>query len=69
MANSSERIDIDCPECLDSGHGPRPMVLRTNRQNGSEFLGCPRYPECQHTEKLPEWVLMQRAGAERLPGW
>lgn len=65
----TEHIDINCPECLESGFGPRLMVIRTNRVSGSEFLGCERYPECQHTQPLPEWILMERAGAERLPGW
>lgn len=65
----TERIDVNCPECLNGGYGPRPMVLRTNGQNGSEFLGCSRYPDCTHTEKLPAWIEMERAGAERLPGW
>jgi ssDNA-binding Zn-finger/Zn-ribbon topoisomerase 1 len=65
----TDRIDINCPECLNSGFGPRPMVVRTNRSNGSEFLGCARWPECQRTEKLPEWVIMERAGQARLPGW
>lgn len=65
----SERIDIDCPECLASGHGRQQLVVRTNRQSGQDFLGCKRWPDCQHTQKLPDWVLMERAGAERLPGW
>lgn len=65
----NEQIDIDCPECLASGHGRQTLVARTNRQSGHEFLGCPRWPDCQYTKKLPEWVLMERAGAERLPGW
>ena len=65
----TEHIDINCPECLASGFGHHPMVQRTNRVNNSEFLGCSRYPDCQHTEKLPAWVEMERAGATRLPGW
>lgn len=66
---NDDRIDIKCPDCLNSGFGPRLMVIRTNRANGSEFLGCSRFPECQHTQPLPEWIFMERAGAERLPGW
>lgn len=65
----SDRIDIDCPECLASGHGRQTLVLRTNTKSGSEFLGCKRWPDCRYTRPLPEWVLMERAGAERLPGW
>lgn len=65
----TEHIDINCPECLVSGFGPRPLVQRTNRSSGSEFLGCSRFPECQYTQKIPEWVLMRRAGAATLPGF
>jgi ssDNA-binding Zn-finger/Zn-ribbon topoisomerase 1 len=51
--------------CSDCG---APMVERENGQNGSHFLGCARYPECTHTEKLPAFVEMKRAGALELPG-
>jgi hypothetical protein len=36
---TEDRIDVKCSECLNSGFGPRLMVIRTNRANGSEFLG------------------------------
>lgn len=66
---TAEHIDIHCPACLESGHGPQVLVVRTNRQNRSEFLGCPRFPACIYSEPLPAWVEMERAGATRLPGW
>lgn len=65
----TEHIDIHCPECQASGHGQHQLVTRTNRHSRHEFLGCPRFPECVYTQPLPEWILMERAGAERLPGW
>jgi ssDNA-binding Zn-finger/Zn-ribbon topoisomerase 1 len=46
----------------------RAMVPRVNSINGSEFLGCSGYPDCRHTEKIPEAVVMRRAGAMELPG-
>lgn len=46
----------------------RPMVARINAATGSEFLGCSNWPDCRHTEKIPETVLMRRAGAMTLPG-
>lgn len=54
----SEPIKIvkHCPDC------GAPLAERTNRQNGSTFLGCTRYPECKHTEPVPESVKMRRAG-------
>jgi ssDNA-binding Zn-finger/Zn-ribbon topoisomerase 1 len=64
-------ITIACPDC------GRPLVVRTNRDSGSEFLGCTGYavrdredrPACSHTEPLPAYVHMLRAGAELLPGF
>ena len=41
-------ITKPCPDC------GRPLVERTNRATGTPFLGCPRWPECKHTEPLPE---------------
>ena len=28
------------------------MVIRVNRQAGSEFLGCSAYPQCKGTHKV-----------------
>lgn len=56
-------IQVQCPEC------GAPMVVRTNRLNGSEFLGCSRYPDCTETRPLPEDVRMRAAGAQTLPGF
>ena len=61
---SGEEVVLPCPEC------GRPMVERENRVNGSRFLGCTGYPDfCSHTQKLPEYVRLKRAGAEQLPGF
>ena len=57
-----------CPLC------GRPMVVRTNSENGSEFLGCTGYrgrsPEdggCSHTEAIPESYRMRLMGVPELP--
>lgn len=52
-----------CPEC------GKPLKLRTNRDNGGEFLGCTAWPECQHTEKVPEYLRLRAMGAPELPGF
>ena len=49
-------ITKPCPDC------GRPLVERTNRATGTSFLGCPRWPECKHTEPLPEALRLRRAG-------
>ena len=59
---NTDEVTVTCPACGG------PMVQRTNRQNGSEFLGCSRYPDCTETAKVPAWVHMKRAGAIELPG-
>lgn len=48
----------NCPDC------GRPLVERTNRVNGSTFLGCSRYPECTHTEPLPETLRLRMQGVK-----
>lgn len=46
-----------------------PMVKRVNRQNGSEFYGCSRWPECDGKMGVPERERMIAAGAPELPGF
>jgi ssDNA-binding Zn-finger/Zn-ribbon topoisomerase 1 len=38
--------DPQCPKCEG------PMNVRVNRQEGTEFLGCSKYPECKGTRKV-----------------
>jgi restriction system protein len=33
-----------CPQCGS------PLVKRTNRESGKQFLGCSRYPDCTFTK-------------------
>jgi ssDNA-binding Zn-finger/Zn-ribbon topoisomerase 1 len=57
------KLRIACPEC------GKPMLPRTNRENGSEFLGCSQWPKCTATQPLPAYVAMLRQGAPTLPGF
>ena len=57
------KITMPCPEC------GLPLVVRRNSLNDSEFLGCLGYPECRHTEGLPEHLKLRAAGAVALPGF
>jgi ssDNA-binding Zn-finger/Zn-ribbon topoisomerase 1 len=52
-----------CPRCR------LPLEIRKNKRAGNEFLGCSGWPRCEHTEKLPEWFVMMREGADMLPGF
>lgn len=49
-----------CPDC------GAPLVERTNRATDEPFLGCSRWPECKHTEPLPESVKLRRQGQQEL---
>lgn len=54
-----------CPKC-----GPTTkLIIRTNRQNESQFLGCPNWPKCDHSAPIPQDMIMEEAGAQRLPGF
>ena len=51
-----------CPKC-----GPAtPLVVRTNGKTGEYFLGCDNWPECKHTEELPESMRLTLLGAKKL---
>lgn len=50
--------------CLQCG---QPMVIRRNRTNDHEFLGCSAFPRCAHAESLPEWFRLKAQGAPELP--
>lgn len=51
--------DVTCPDCKTK------LKVRTNRENGSQFLGCPNYPECRHTHPIPEsWIMRAQGQAE-----
>ena len=60
-------VRITCPEC-EQLLPPRlvRLIVRTNRQNDSQFLGCPNYPACRHTQKLPQEIVLRLAGQKEL---
>ena len=59
----SRNIVKACPECS------QPLVVQKNGETGVEFLGCSLYPQCTHSEALPEDVKMRMQGAATLPGF
>jgi ssDNA-binding Zn-finger/Zn-ribbon topoisomerase 1 len=52
--------ELTCEEC------GAVMIVRTNRQNGGQFLGCQNWPDCTSTRKIPESWIMKRDGQEQL---
>lgn len=61
--SESLKITKACPIC------EKPMVVRTNKASGQDFLGCSQYPDCTGTAPLPPEVLLRAAGAPTLPGF
>jgi ssDNA-binding Zn-finger/Zn-ribbon topoisomerase 1 len=63
MDNTKMKFDntkstIPCPNCT-----PQVMlIVRTKRINDSQFLGCPNYPACTHTQAIPESWKMKALG-------
>jgi len=56
------QTDIPCPECDDG----TTVIVKTNKINGNQFLGCPNWPECEYTRQIPEAWKMRAAGQEQL---
>ena len=52
LERALREISPNCPSCK------RPMLLRQNRTQGTEFWGCAQYPRCEHT-----WPLTARQHA------
>jgi ssDNA-binding Zn-finger/Zn-ribbon topoisomerase 1 len=52
---------VNCPNCF-----PEKFVVRTNRENDSQFLGCPNYPQCTETAPIPEEWIMRQNGQKEL---
>jgi len=57
------KLTKPCPQCASE------LVVRVNRNTEHEFLGCSQWPECTHTEPMPEYIRLKRMGAAELPGF
>lgn len=62
MSDQGVSVHLRCADCGAE------MLERENRVNGSRFLGCARYPACTHTQKIPAYLEVLRAGGTLLPG-
>jgi len=59
---NGERSTIACPQC-----GPAHLlVVRTGRNTGHQFLGCPNWPKCDYTRSIPESWKMRVLGQKEL---
>ena len=55
-------VEISCPECGVATQ----LMVRRNRTSDTQFLGCPNWPECDHTQPITEEMRMRAAGAPTL---
>lgn len=56
----NKQSDIWCPLCGEAGWKSL-LIVKTNKINGGQFLGCPNYPNCSHTRNIPEeWIMRQQ---------
>ena len=63
--NNSE-VDIYCPDCKDAGRGSVKLIVKTAHNSGRQFLGCPNWPDCNHTRGIPESMIMRTNGQKEL---
>ena len=59
---------VTAKNCPRNGCNGR-LIIQQNRKTKTHFLGCERWPKCEHTEPLPEDVKMVAMGAQKLPGF
>lgn len=59
---NNKPVDLRCPECS----ADTKLLIKTNRHNGNQFLGCPNWPDCDYTREIPESMKMALRGYKRL---
>jgi len=65
FANNSD-VDIYCPDCKNSGRGAVKLIVKTVHNSDRQFLGCPNWPDCNHTRGIPESMYLRAAGQPEL---
>jgi predicted RNA-binding Zn-ribbon protein involved in translation (DUF1610 family) len=60
--DDKQEVEISCPKC---GAATK-LQVRTNRNNGNQFLGCPNWPGCNHTQSIPEYFYIKASGQKTL---
>lgn len=70
MANNkfpnNMKTGIFCPVCPEHGRGQVNLIVKTNKHNENQFLGCPKWPLCGHTQEITEEMRMRLSGAPTL---
>ena len=51
----NKQSEIHCPNCTPAVK----LIVKTNRKNDNQFLGCPNWPNCNYTRSIPEsWIMI-----------
>jgi ssDNA-binding Zn-finger/Zn-ribbon topoisomerase 1 len=58
----NHETDIPCPKCDQHTK----LIVKTNRVNSNQFLGCPNWPDCSYTQEIPEAWIMRAQGQPTL---
>ena len=59
-------VKIYCETCQEEGRGAVDMIVRTNKTNHTQFLGCPNWPKCTYTEEISMAIKMRLQGQPEL---
>ena len=61
----NSQVSSTCPHC-----GPSvKLIVKESTINGSQFLGCPNFPNCRYTQEISEATRLELAGYLKLPGF
>ena len=60
LPNNQPMPGHTCPNCSAT------LIVKTNRETESQFLGCPNYPTCNYTTAITEAMRMELAGEPKL---
>ena len=57
-----QEVKMGCPNC---GIATR-LIVRVNSSTEEQFLGCPNWPKCSHTQNVPDHIWMKAQGQPEL---
>ena len=57
-----QEVAVGCPKC---GIATR-LIVRINSATDEPFLGCPNWPDCDHTQNVPDHIWMKASGQREL---
>jgi ssDNA-binding Zn-finger/Zn-ribbon topoisomerase 1 len=62
MLPNNKPVAKYCPECKTLTK----LIIKTNSHTDEQFLGCPNFPKCRHTQEISEEMRMRVLGQKEL---